>query len=402
MNADGSDETQVTHDGVGSAYPTWSPDGTRLAFVRVRAQPPTLHGSDIYLIDADGTNETPLIADGTRNFNPSWSPDGSQLAFDWLQDCDCPRRVAVINVDGTGFHDVGPTGSSNPDWDPSGQQIVYGLQNGLWIMNRDGSGAHQILNSTSVEPAWSPDGKRIAFKQLLPPNNPPDIHLINPDGTREIALTDPAADLMPAWQPILKGYARPKGAGTLYAPLVPAYNACTSPNRQHAAPLQLRQLQPAHADLDPADRGDSGRQPEARRLGRLASDRSDPRRRGPTGRRRGEPDHLDHRCPQRLRPHRLHRQPRDASPASDHRQVQHPVPRRTGTGHRPGLHLRLERPLHRHRRSQHRLDCSLATTADTLLPGSALEGRRAIWQTQEIEVRDGAGHPFMRQGVFVP
>jgi hypothetical protein len=46
--------------------------------------------------------------------------------------------------------------------------------------------------------------------------------------------------------------------------------------------------------------------------------------------------------------------------------------------------------------------CNLFTTADTLLPGSALEGRRAIWQTQEIEVRDGAGQPFLRQGVFVP
>ena len=68
-----------------------------------------------------------------------------------------------------------------------------------------------------------------------------------------------------------------------------------------------------------------------------------------------------------------------------------PYPGRPGTGHRPGLHLHLERPLHRERRPQHRLDCSLATTADTLLPGSALEGRRAIWQTREIEVRDGAG-----------
>jgi hypothetical protein len=46
--------------------------------------------------------------------------------------------------------------------------------------------------------------------------------------------------------------------------------------------------------------------------------------------------------------------------------------------------------------------CALQTTADTLLPGSALEGRRAIWQTDQIEVRDGAGQTFLRQGVFVP
>ena len=48
-------------------------------------------------------------------------------------------------------------------------------------------------------------------------------------------------------------------------------------------------------------------------------------------------------------------------------------------------------------------NCSLFTTADTLLPGLlALKGRRAIWQTDRIEVRDGNGDPFLRQGIFAP
>ena len=47
-------------------------------------------------------------------------------------------------------------------------------------------------------------------------------------------------------------------------------------------------------------------------------------------------------------------------------------------------------------------NCSLFTTADTLLPGSVLETRRAIWETDRIEVRDGSGQPFLRQGIFVP
>jgi len=46
--------------------------------------------------------------------------------------------------------------------------------------------------------------------------------------------------------------------------------------------------------------------------------------------------------------------------------------------------------------------CILNTTADTLLPGPALEGRRAVWQTDRIEVRDGAAQPFLRQGIFIP
>jgi hypothetical protein len=56
--------------------------------------------------------------------------------------------------------------------------------------------------------------------------------------------------------------------------------------------------------------------------------------------------------------------------------------------------------------------CALATTADTLVPGTPVEGRRAIWQTGAVSVTDGgpdglaattAGNTvFMRQGVFVP
>ena len=111
----------------------------------------------------------------------------------------------------------------------------------------------------------------------------------------------------------------------------------------------------------------------------------------------------DHRRAQRLRPLRLHRQRRDARPAPDHRQVQHPLSGRPGTGHR-GRTSRFtwNVPCAATADPNVGSTCSLYTTADTLLPGSALEGRRAIWQTDDIEVRDATGDPFMRQGVFVP
>ena len=33
--------------------------------------------------------------------------------------------------------------------------------------------------------------------------------------------------------------------------------------------------------------------------------------------------------------------------------------------------------------------CAITTTADTIAPGAVLEGKRAIWETDQIEVRDG-------------
>jgi hypothetical protein len=56
--------------------------------------------------------------------------------------------------------------------------------------------------------------------------------------------------------------------------------------------------------------------------------------------------------------------------------------------------------------------CSVATTANALMPGSVLEGKRAIWQLGQIKVYDGGADGvasttgdntlFMDQGVFVP
>ena len=57
-------------------------------------------------------------------------------------------------------------------------------------------------------------------------------------------------------------------------------------------------------------------------------------------------------------------------------------------------------------------DCSLATTADTLVPGTIKEGRRTIWQLGRVRIDDGGADSdgsttddntvFAAQGVFVP
>ena len=46
--------------------------------------------------------------------------------------------------------------------------------------------------------------------------------------------------------------------------------------------------------------------------------------------------------------------------------------------------------------------CSVATTFDAVVPGSVKEGKRSIWALKQVEVRDGVGAVFARQGVFVP
>jgi hypothetical protein len=55
--------------------------------------------------------------------------------------------------------------------------------------------------------------------------------------------------------------------------------------------------------------------------------------------------------------------------------------------------------------------CNLSTTADAVLPGVVVEGKRAVWGLGKVEVRDGGADgdadtapntPFLEQGLFVP
>ena len=96
IRPNGEDETLLTR---GDA-PTWSPDGSRLAYV---------HEGDIWTIDADGSDSRMLIANGE---SPSWSRDGGLIAFTREVPCGkpvCRERVFVVGAGGGEARGVGPT-----------------------------------------------------------------------------------------------------------------------------------------------------------------------------------------------------------------------------------------------------------------------------------------------------
>jgi TolB protein len=88
MNADGSDQTRLTdNDDALDREPSWSPDSDKIAFVSDRdliGIPPDEIGdaNAIYSMNADdGSDVTMLTEHEANHLYPTWSPDGEKIAF---------------------------------------------------------------------------------------------------------------------------------------------------------------------------------------------------------------------------------------------------------------------------------------------------------------------------------
>ena len=125
----------------GGDYPSWSPDGTKIAFST----------GDIKVADA---NTGAVIATLTSGLAPCWSPDGSKIAFDNID------GISVMNADGSGLTSLNVPGEQ-PNWSPDGTKIVFMTGRlSVWIMNADGSEVHDL--TPTMPDAGSPDWQRLS------------------------------------------------------------------------------------------------------------------------------------------------------------------------------------------------------------------------------------------------
>jgi dipeptidyl aminopeptidase/acylaminoacyl peptidase len=100
--ADGSGEaTQITDGDYEDANPTWTPDGTRIAFASARSETWDIDLlGDVYTVPAEGGEPTRVTPGDSAHGAPSYSPDGKWLAVKWSPGgYDFPRHTQIAVID---------------------------------------------------------------------------------------------------------------------------------------------------------------------------------------------------------------------------------------------------------------------------------------------------------------
>ena len=219
MDGDGKNQRRLTVHPTIDQYPTWSPDGKKIAFVSNR----NVGHIQIWVIDADGKNPIRL-SDGLWDQNPDWSPDGTKIAYDvllnpWDND-KWNRTIYVMDSDGQNYRKLikRPKWDINPSWSHDGNRIVFSSgkiapQHEIHAIDADGRHSRQLTRGGHKGmPSWSPDDMHIAYVG----NHM--IWVMDSDGRNQRRLTNIVGDEHPTWSPqsdaiSFQAYGRGDGRG---------------------------------------------------------------------------------------------------------------------------------------------------------------------------------------------
>ena len=210
----GKHPVAITSGARNDTHPVWSPDHTKIAFIRQTAPiggPLSWPKGDaaIWVMNADGSGAHRVSRGVTLAGwgGPTWSPDGSKIAFVGRSPDGKALDIYVIGANGGGLTDItagdGGASSDYPKWSPNGAQIVFQhtVANGwpaTWTMSPDGSGQKWQFRGGTMY-AWNPDATKIAW--VFSHGSHDEINVSLPDRTNLVQITRGSTYEEPSWSP---------------------------------------------------------------------------------------------------------------------------------------------------------------------------------------------------------
>ena len=181
--------TQLSTSG---STPSWSPDGTTIAFV---------DENKLYVMPAAGGARRRLGIRKLADYaSPTWSPDSQRVAYVSLE-AGSRYSLWTIRADGSGGRRLAQNIAANtPSWSPDGSSIVFqkylAHYNGaFFVIHSDGTGLHEVSGNRNGEDAqaasWSGDGLVLYQRSRFGHSEDSDIYAVSPSGRGGRALTHP-------------------------------------------------------------------------------------------------------------------------------------------------------------------------------------------------------------------
>ncbi|MBZ5541053.1 MAG: hypothetical protein LAN61_11105 [Acidobacteriia bacterium] len=165
----------------------WSPDGKWIAHGCPAPQKDSRSRIRLCLSETGKGEHFKVLPEGAFPYGFSWSPDGTRLAY-----VVAGKNTSALFVAGT---DGSPPKSLTevnsviiaPQWSPDGKQIVFSDsghgKRAVYVMNADGAARQRLTDPKlrAASPMWSPDGKQIVFTGVV--HDRPQTYLVNADGS---------------------------------------------------------------------------------------------------------------------------------------------------------------------------------------------------------------------------
>jgi TolB protein len=158
--------TRITSGAWDDITPAPSPDGERIAFASNRGG-----FWDLYLLDLTSGDVTQLTNTSEYEGAPTWSPDGSYLAFEAYENENLNIIVGAANDPLSSVIHLTTSSASDhsPAWAPDGRHIAFISDGEVILADLDKSDSERFQNISNTDlaseshPVWSPDGTRLAW-----------------------------------------------------------------------------------------------------------------------------------------------------------------------------------------------------------------------------------------------